>query len=205
TPQLFADELGAKEDMDDLDAEINALKENFDIIIIDTPGTYNHLSNAGHKNADILITPVNDSLVDLDVIAKVDLEKSIFDKSHYTLNVEKLNGIIDNPEIGHQMKKNFQWVVLRNRVSHIDANNKKEVDKMLRHLSERIGFKYLPGIGERVIYREMFLKGLTISDVVREKSLYQTLTISHIAAKNELAAVVNAIGIPIPKAMAKIA
>ena len=138
TPQLFSDEIGAKEDMDDLDREISLLKESFDIIIIDTPGTYNHLSNAGHKNADILITPVNDSLLDLDVIAKVDLEKNIFEKSHYTLNVEKLNSVINNPEIGQTRKDDFKWIVLRNRVSHIDANNKKEVDKMLKYFSKSL-------------------------------------------------------------------
>ena len=199
TPQLFSDEIAAKEDIEDLDNEISSLKGNFDIIIIDTPGTYNHLSNAGHKNADVLITPVNDSLLDLDVIAKVDLEKNIFEKSHYTKNVEKLNSVLNNTEIGQEIKKNFKWIVLRNRVSHIDANNKKEVEKMLKYFSEEIGFEYLPGIGERVIYRELFLKGLTISDVINEKLLKDKLTISHIAAKNELISVMNAIGIPLVK------
>jgi len=199
TPQLFSDEIAAKEDIEDLDNEISSLKGNFDIIIIDTPGTYNHLSNAGHKNADVLITPVNDSLLDLDVIAKVDLEKNIFEKSHYTKNVEKLNSVLNNTEIGQEIKKNFKWIVLRNRVSHIDANNKKEVEKMLKYFSEEIGFEYLPGIGERVIYRELFLKGLTISDVINEKLLKDKLTISHIAAKNELTSVMNAIGIPLVK------
>jgi len=199
TPQLFSDEIAAKEDMEDLDYEIDSLKNNFDIIIIDTPGTYNHLSNAGHKNADILITPVNDSLLDLDVIAKIDVEKNILEKSHYTKNVEKLNSRINNPEIGQEIKQNFKWIVLRNRVAHIEANNKKEVDKMLKYFSEEIGFKYLSGIGERVIYRELFLKGLTISDIVNEPLLQNKLTISHIAAKNELTTVMNTIGIPIKK------
>ncbi len=199
TPQLFSDEIAAKEDMEDLDYEIDSLKNNFDIIIIDTPGTYNHLSNTGHKNADILITPVNDSLLDLDVIAKIDVEKNILEKSHYTKNVEKLNSRINNPEIGQEIKQNFKWIVLRNRVAHIEANNKKEVDKMLKYFSEEIGFKYLSGIGERVIYRELFLKGLTISDIVNEPLLQNKLTISHIAAKNELTTVMNTIGIPIKK------
>ena len=196
TPQLFADEQGAQEDADDLDAEINNLKQNYDIIIIDTPGTYNHLSNAGHKNADILITPVNDSLLDLDVLAKFDVPNNFFSKSHYAQNVEKLKGLVSGENnLDQIIAKNFRWIVLRNRVSHVDANNKREVDKMLKYLSEKMGFEYLSGIGERVIYREMFLKGLTISDITNNKKLSSGISLSHVAAKNELNSVMTAIGI----------
>ena len=194
--RAFADEQGAQEDADDLDAEINNLKQNYDIIIIDTPGTYNHLSNAGHKNADILITPVNDSLLDLDVLAKFDVPNNFFSKSHYAQNVEKLKGLVSGENnLDQIIAKNFRWIVLRNRVSHVDANNKREVDKMLKYLSEKMGFEYLSGIGERVIYREMFLKGLTISDITNNKKLSSGISLSHVAAKNELNSVMTAIGI----------
>ena len=55
TPSQFTNRKSSTEDEEQLDAEIKDLKNEYDIIIIDTPGTYNHLSNAGHKNADILI------------------------------------------------------------------------------------------------------------------------------------------------------
>lgn len=196
TPSSFTDEASAHQDEKELDEEIKLLKKDYDILIIDTPGTYNHLSNAGHKNADILVTPVNDSLVDIDVLAKVKKGKGgdEIKKSPYAKNVEEIKRFLTKKGI-----KPFNWIVLRNRVSHTNAKNKKNVNEILTKLSKEMGFRYLPGIGERVIYREMFLKGLTIVDVSKNKVKGKSLSLSHIAAKNELITVLNAIGIKLPK------
>ena len=189
TPSQFTNRKSSSEDEEQLDAEINDLKKDYDIIIIDTPGTYNHLSNAGHKNADILITPVNDSLVDIDVIANIDSEtKMIINESQYTQNIREIQK--KRETLG---KGELRWIVLRNRISHIDAKNKREVDNILKQLQEKLGFTYISGIGERVVYREMFLKGLTILDLLKLGE--EEISISHIAAKNELLTVLNTIGI----------
>ncbi len=193
TPSQFSSKKTSAEDEAQLDAEISDLKLDYDIIIIDTPGTYHHLSNAGHKNADILITPVNDSLVDLDVLATIDPNtKQIIAESQYTNNIRDIQK--KREQIG---KDELIWIVLRNRISHIDAKNKREVDAILTELQKRLGFNYVSGIGERVVYREMFLNGLTILDILKLNS--RDISVSHISAKNELLAVLNTIPIPLHK------
>lgn len=191
TPSMFSDKRSSAEDEKQLDNEIEDLKNEYDIIIIDTPGTFSYLSNAGHKNADILVTPVNDSLVDIDVIANIDPNtREVISESQYTQNIreiQKKREIIGKDELS--------WIVLRNRISHIDAKNKREVDAILRKLQEKLGFTYISGIGERVVYREMFLKGLTILDLLKMGE--DEISISHIAAKNELLTVLNTINIPL--------
>ena len=190
TPSQFSNRKDALEDERQLNLEIEELKKEYDIIIIDTPGTYNALSDSGHRNADILITPVNDSLVDIDVIAAIDpYTKEVRAESQYTQNIREIQRA--RREAG---KRDFKWIVLRNRIAHIDAKNKREVDTILRQLEGAIGFTYISGIGERVAYREMFLKGLTILDLLKTPS--EEISISHIAAKNELMAILDAIGIP---------
>ena len=170
---------------------IESKQNEYDIIIIDTPGTFSHLSNAGHKNADILLTPVNDSLVDIDVLANIDPNtKEIISESQYTENIRNIQK--KRAELG---KDELFWIVLRNRISHIDAKNKREVDSILKQLQDKIGFTYTSGIGERVVYREMFLKGLTILDLLKIGDT--EISISHIAAKNELLTVLNTINIPL--------
>ncbi len=191
TPSQFSSRRSSAEDEEQLDLEIEDLKKDYDIIIIDTPGTFSHLSNAGHKNADILISPVNDSLVDIDVIATLDPHsKAVIAESQYTQNVREIQKKRDT--LG---KDPLSWIVLRNRIIHIDTKNKREIDSILKHLQNYMKFTYIPGIGERVVYKEMFLKGLTILDLLKLNK--SEISISHIAAKNELLTILNAIGIPL--------
>jgi chromosome partitioning protein len=193
TPSQFSSRKSSEEDEEQLNLEIDDLRREYDIIIIDTPGTFNHISNTGHKNADILVTPVNDSLVDIDVIATIDpYTKQITAESQYTASIRDIQA--KRRELG---RGGFRWIVLRNRISHIDAKNKREVDTVLRQLEGPIGFTYISGIGERVVYREMFLKGLTILDLIKAGT--EDISISHVAAKNELLSVLNTIGIPLKK------
>lgn len=86
------------------------------------------------------------------------------------------------------------WIVLRNRLAHLDARNKQSMEKLLADLSKRIGFRVVPGLGERVIYRSMFLEGLTLLDL-RHKIPGFELNMSHVAARQELRALVEAISL----------
>ena len=190
TPSQYASIRSTREDEEQLDAEIAGLKKEYGIVIIDTPGTYNHLSNAGHKNADILLTPVNDSMVDIDVVASIDpLTGYVSAENQYTRNIREIE--VQRRKLG---KKPLRWLLLRNRISHIGSQNKREVDEALKVMSSALGFDYVQGIGERVVYREMFLKGLTVLDMLRHS--VEDVSISHIAAKNELEAILDEIGIP---------
>ena len=161
-----------------------------DAIVIDTPGSDSYLSRLGHMHADTLITPLNDSFLDLDVLAKTDREgKRILGPSVYSQMVweqRQMRARMNLPPV--------DWVVMRNRLAHLDARNKRTVGRLLGELSRRIGFRLMPGFGERVIFRELFPKGLTLLDL-REEGAGVTLTMSHLAARQEVRLLLDELGL----------
>ncbi len=186
--QLTGQEAGDRNRLDD---GVQSLLEECDLVLIDTPGADNHLARAGHAWADILVTPLNDSFIDLDVLAKVNPDTMRIERpSHYSAMVwdmKKQRGLRDGGSI--------QWVVLRNRLSQLDARNKRDMEALLNDLSGRIGFQLIDGLCERVIYREMYLKGLTLLDL-RDQGTDVTLSMSHIAARQELRRLLDTLGVP---------
>ena len=163
---------------------ITQLKETCAYIVIDTPGTDNSLSRIGHSYADTLVTPLNDSFIDLDLLAKVDPEThAIIGPSTYSemvWDMRKQRALRDRGSI--------DWVVMRNRLSHLDARNKRDMADIVEKLSRRIGFRLARGFGERVIFRELFLQGLTLLDPKKGG-----LTMSQIAARQEVRALIDTI------------
>jgi len=130
-------------------------------IIVDTPGSDSHLSREGHAAANTLVTPINDSLVDIDVLAEIERDRrAVTGPSVYTRMVWEQNNlrVVDG-------RPPIDWVVLRNRLTHIDSRNKRDVSDLLDKLAKRIGFRVAPGLGERMVYRELFLTGLTVFDL----------------------------------------
>ena len=161
-----------------------------DHIVIDTPGSDNHLSRLGHSYADVLITPLNDSFLDLDLLARIDADgHKVIAPSIYSQMVWE-----QRQRRAKAGLKPIDWVVMRNRLSHIDARNKRDVGRLLSQLAKRIGFRLAPGFGERVIFRELFPKGLTLLDL-REKGAGVQLNMSHLAARQEVRELFNAIGL----------
>ena len=177
----------AEEEKRLLDAMEN-LKEK-DFIIIDTPGTDSHLSRVAHSYADLLITPLNDSFVDLDMIGRVDPE------TYEVLRPSTYAEMVWDQKKQRAMRREstFQWIVMRNRLSSLYAKNKEEMQKALEALSKRIGFKTAQGFGERVIFRELFLKGLTVLDL---KDAGIDMSLSHIAARQELRRLLEVFDLP---------
>ncbi len=163
---------------------IARLSEDCTTIIIDTPGTDNFLSRLGHSYADTLVTPINDSFIDLDLLAKIDPEThAITGPSVYSEMVwdqRKQRALRDRGSI--------DWVVMRNRLGHLDARNKRDIADIMEKLSRRIGFRLAHGFGERVIFRELFLKGLTLLD-----PRSGGLTMSQIAARHEVRSLIETI------------
>jgi chromosome partitioning protein len=161
-----------------------------DVVVIDTPGSDNPLSRLAHSFADILVTPLNDSFVDLDVLGTVDPDSmKIVRPSHYSEMVwetKKLRALRGE-------KAMIDWVVLRNRLSHLDARNKRKMEGLLGELARRVGFRQVGGLGERVIYRELFLEGLTLLDMGAGSGVEMSL--SHVAARQELRHLVDALGL----------
>ncbi len=162
------------------------------VIVIDTPGSDGHLTRLAHSEADTLITPLNDSFVDIDVLAKVDRERrAVQAPSIYTQMVWEQNNrrVVEG-------RAPIDWVVMRNRMTHIGARNKREIVSLLDKLAARIGFRLAPGFGERMVYREMFLKGLTLFDMTPGEEGYVEST-SHAAARQEVMDLLATIGVPV--------
>lgn len=163
--------------------KLDLLRESKDFIIIDTPGNNTYLSRLAHSYADTIITPINDSFVDFDLLARMDSRTGeIFRPSLYSEMVWNQRMVRAQRE---GEGKAIDWVVLCNRLSHLDAKNKRSVFRALGKLAERIGFRVAPGVTERVIYRELFPRGLTVMDIL-DKKLETRVTMSHISAREEV-------------------
>lgn len=171
----------------DLNEAVASL-QHCDYLVIDTPGSDSHLSRLGHTLADILISPLNDSFVDLDLLARIDSDGArILGPSVYAQMVWEQR--LRRAKAGGRP---IDWVVMRNRLSHLDARNKQRVGSLLNQLAKRINFRLAPGFGERVIFRELFPKGLTLLDM---KEGGEGLTMSHIAARQEVRELLRTIGL----------
>lgn len=162
-----------------------------DIVVIDTPGAANKLSFLAHTYADTLITPMNDSFVDLDGLAHMDGHGlNIKGPSHYSEAIWEAK-----KEKAARDSGTIDWIVMRNRLSNLDAHNKREVEQAIRELSKRLGFRALPGFSERVIFRELFLVGLTILDL-KQAAGGGALSRSHMAARDEVFAIIDGLKLP---------
>lgn len=162
-----------------------------DFVVIDSPGSDTYLSRLAHSFADTVITPINDSFVDLDVLANVDgqtlkvIKPSIYSEMIWEQKLERAK------RDGGTM----EWIVMRNRLSNIDAKNKRFMTQVTSDLSRRLGFRVAPGFSERVIFREMFLQGLTVLDVMEAGAL-TSLSMSHIAARQEVRDLLKTLRLP---------
>lgn len=181
-----------KEENAQLDTILSKTSNDADFIIIDTAGTSNQLSRHSHSKADVIITPINDSFVDIDLLANIDGNSmKVIRPGIYSQMVweEKINRAKEN-------NKSIDWIVVRNRVASVDTHNKRNVEKIVSSLTKRIGCRIASGFGERVIFKELFLKGLTLLDI-RNKSLKSSfnMSMSHIIARQELLRLLNSLNI----------
>jgi chromosome partitioning protein len=173
---------------DGLASAIGRLAEQTDVIVIDTPGRDDAVARSAILRADTLVTPMNDSFVDLDLIGQVHPENYKVTKPSFYAE------LIWNSRTARakQTGKGVDWVVLRNRLQHIESHNLKRVGAALDELARRVGFRVIPGLGERVVYRELFPKGLTLLDLQQ----LGEVGIAHIAARQELREMNSGLGIP---------
>ncbi|HEY6048421.1 MAG TPA: division plane positioning ATPase MipZ [Sphingomicrobium sp.] len=171
-----------------LTAAIERLAQDADVIVVDTPGRDDAIAKAAILRADTLVTPMNDSFVDLDLIGQVHPENYKVTKPSFYAE------LIWNSRTARakQSGKSVDWVVLRNRLQHIESHNLKRVGAALDELARRVGFRVIPGLGERVIYRELFPKGLTLIDLPQ----LGEVGIAHITARQELREMIAGLGIP---------
>jgi len=158
------------------------LAQAHDFIVIDTPGHDGYLMRLAHAMADTLVTPLNDSFVDFEVLGTVDPETfTVTGTSHYARMVDEARSqrrILD--QVGPD------WVVVRNRLSTLGARNKRLVGEGLKELSRRLDFRCAEGLAERVIFREFYPRGLTAMDDLDESTLGTRPTMSHVTARMEI-------------------
>jgi len=178
------------ESMDRFQESLERLSSDVDFLVIDTPGRDDRFARLAVTNADTLVTPMNDSFVDFDLIGQVDPDTfKVTRPSFYSELIWETRK--------HRAKADgatIDWVVLRNRLQHIEARNMRRVSEAIDQLSKRVGFRAIPGLSERVIYREMFPQGLTMLDS-RE---FGAMGLSHVAARQELREMMTALALPEP-------
>lgn len=172
------------------DVLMERLKRDHDIVLIDSPGGKTQVSRHALSYADTLVTPLNDSFIDMDVLGVVEgTPPKVLRPSHFAETVfaaRKTRAARDGGSI--------DWIVLRNRLSPLESRNKQYVSAALAELSKRIGFRLAHGFGERVIFRELFVQGLTVLDL-RDPGTDVKLNMSHIAARQEVRRLMDAVGI----------
>jgi chromosome partitioning protein len=162
--------------------QIDALAGKHDFIVIDTPGRDSYLGRLAHAVADTLITPLNDSFVDLDVLGTVDRETlRITGPSHYAQ-------IVAEARRQHQLRdaSGIDWIVLRNRLSFHNSRNTRCVGLALDDLARVLDFRCADGLAERVIFREFYSRGLTALDSLDARTLGTRPTLSHVTARLEI-------------------
>jgi len=199
-PRHYALALGATGHLDrDRDREfhlfaeaIGSLEDSCDFIVMDAPGSDNYISRLAHSMADTLVTPINESFVDLDVLVNVDgASYDIVRPSQYARMVKDCRRRRAEADGG-----DIDWVVVRNRYSQISSHNKTRIDRLLGVLPDALGFRLASGLADRVIYRELFPRGLTLFDVMNKNSGIN-ISMSHLAARHELRNLLAALDLPL--------
>ena len=172
-----------------IEERLDALAAEADVLVVDTPGRDDPHVRAAISRADTLVTPINDSFVDLDLIGQVDADSfKVKRPSFYAELVWDARKVRAKTDGG-----TVDWVVLRNRLQHLEARNMRRVAAALGELSKRVGFRIIPGLSERVIYRELFPKGLTLLDLA---AIGQEAGLAHVAARGELRELLAGLQLP---------
>jgi len=163
-----------------------------DIILIDTPGGDTALSRAAHGRADQIVTPMNDSFVDFDLLGEVDpvtleLKKpSIYSESVW--EARKHRAITEGRQV------TIDWIVVTNRLAVAEARNRRRLEERMKKLAKRVGFRVGPGLRDRVIYRELFPFGLTVADLSNDIRPV-SVSLAHVAARQELRNLMLSLGL----------
>ena len=148
-PEIIRVDASDKRDLDEAEVEetqrflncLTRLKAACDYVVIDAPGGNTFLSRLAHVNADTLITPLNDSFVDFDLLGDVNPQTlEVIRPSFYSEMVWNCR-----KKKAQTSRKPIDWIVMRNRMSPLAARNKEKVGEALENLAKRIGFPYGTG------------------------------------------------------------
>jgi chromosome partitioning protein len=185
-------EANEAEEFNNFSRAISAIEHTHDVVVIDSPGNDTYLMRLAHSMADTLVTPLNDSFVDFDVLATLDPTNfTVTGESHYANMVREARRqrrLVDG--------RLTDWIVVRNRLAALGSRNKRLVGEGINELSKRMGFRSVDGFAERVVYREFFPRGLTALDDLDEATLGTRPSMSHVTAREEVIGLLNALRLP---------
>jgi chromosome partitioning protein len=171
---------------------VGEVEDSVDFLVIDTPGFDTNMTRLAHSLADTLVTPVNDSLIDLNVLARIDGETGApIETSHYSRLVQRARSerlSVDGSTI--------DWVLVRNRISMLASRNARQVHTVLENIADRFGCRVADGIGERVIFRSLFASGLTVFDPIDSEAGGDPASLSHVSARQEYRNLVASLNLP---------
>ncbi len=182
-------------DIAEFDALAEEISDGYDFLVIDTPGRNDEFALHAATSADTLVTPLNDSFVDFDLIGQVEGETfkvkklSFYAEAIWEARKKRALATI------REQRRELDWVVVRNRLQHVEARNMRRLEGALKELSQRVGFRVASGLSERVIYRELFPSGLTLLD----KGHLGELGTSHLVARQELRSLLAGLNLPKPR------
>ena len=172
--------------------KISVAESDHDFIVIDTPGSDSYLMRLAHAMADTLITPLNDSFVDFDVLGAVDpVTYALTQTSHYS-------GMVRDARRARRKidQRDLDWILVRNRLASVSSRNKRHLAEGLNELGLQLGFRCTEGFTERTVYREFFPRGLTALDISKA-TLGKRPSHSQIMAQQEVYALLAALRLPI--------
>ena len=164
-----------------------------DFILFDTAGSASQINLFAHGLADTIVTPINDSFLDLDVIFSMGPNPDeVLKPSRYAETIKKafeVRRTLGQPEP--------DWIVVRNRMSPLGSRNERGVVEALAKLERRGAFRTISGLVERVVYREFFPLGLTTFDSFETAQLGVKPTMSHVLARLEVRQLITALQLPL--------
>ncbi|HVV43065.1 MAG TPA: division plane positioning ATPase MipZ [Nitrobacter sp.] len=172
---------------------VGAVERTHDFIVIDTPGSDSYLMRLAHSMADTLVTPINDSFLDFDVLGRVDAATyAVTGESHYAMMVQ------DTRRKRRQLDgATVDWIVVRNRLSTLGSRNTQLIAEALKRLSLQLGFRAIDGFAERAVYREFFPRGLTALDDLDEVTLGTRPSMGHLTAREEVTGLLRQLRLPL--------
>ena len=180
-------------DFSSFELAVSEVGSDHDFLVLDTPGSDSYLMRLAHSMADTLVTPMNDSFVDFDVLGRINPNSfEIVDISHYAVMVREARrqrraldkGLLD-------------WIVVRNRMASLNSRNQMNMLGAAKEISLQLGFRIADGISERVIFREYFPMGLTALDDISSMNIDGRVPNSHNSARLEVEKLIKMLRLPV--------
>ena len=171
---------------------IEQIEHDYEFVVIDTPASDSYLMRLAHSLADTLVSPINDSFIDVDVFSRVHHDRAKRGAvAHYAdlvLEARRRRRQVDAGMI--------DWVLLRNRVASIQSNNARQIALSIGKLATELQFRTAEGLHDRVIFRELFPIGLTALDPIEEAMRTGALSASQQSARREIEGLITTLQLP---------